>query len=128
MSVLDGPARSVAQTLLSQFGTDVTLIEPSGGSFDPETQSVSGDAEIRHEVNGLVESYSALTARSAESEQRSVQQGDRKITVAAADSGLDGEPTTDWTAEVDGTSYEVVGIDPVRSGDQVSLWILQVRR
>jgi len=130
MGILDAPLRNVSKNLLGTFGTDVTLVEPDENTdYDPSSRTVSGGFDIEHEVSALVESFSSLTTRFSVSQDNShVEAGDLGVVVAASDAGLGATPDADWGAEIDGVRYEVVGVDPVRSGDEIALYVLQVRR
>lgn len=121
MGVLDGPIRSVASSVLDAAGATVTLIEPSGGSYDPASGTRKGSADTRHEVSAVIEDADARRMRDETSPQ-----GEKKVTVAAQD--LDVTPNQSWSVEFGDVTWEVRAVDEIRSGDEVALYELWVEQ
>lgn len=127
MGILDGPLRGVAMTLIGRFGTTATFVTPGGVFFyDPETGKPVRDPEAEQTVSVVVEDYPALQTSGGEAAAQDIRRGDKKLTVAAA--ALRQAPTTETVVRFGGLEYTVVKVDAVYSGDQVALYVLQVRR
>lgn len=118
-TALDTALRDVASTVLSRFGTSVTIRTVTPGTY----QTATGDATDTSSdavVKGFWEEYRATEIIGL------VQQGDRKLTLAAKD--LSAAPRVHKDKVVDGgKEYEIVSVEEVRSGDEAAIYVLQCR-
>lgn len=130
MAVLDGPARSVADQLLSQFGTDVTFIgrvDAEADDYDPDEGEFPMASDESVTVPGQI-------AEATIPEQDGVRQADFTITVPAnafeqeASTASFSAPEVGQRVQFDGREHDVVDIDPTYSGDQVATYRVHVRR
>lgn len=137
MGTLDGPARSVASQLLSQFGTDVTFTgrtDTESGDYDPATGEFPLASDESITVQGTISDYKARFKETQSAE--GAKQADFTVTVAAsafeaaASGALVGfsAPETGQRVVFGGRSHEVVHVDPQYSGDQVATYRVHVVR
>lgn len=134
MGVLDGPARSVADQLLGQFGTDVTFIarvDAEADDYDPDELSFPRASDESVTVSGQVSDFKA---RPKTTESDGVRQADFTVTVPAnafeeaASAVSFSAPETGHRVKFGGREHDVVDIDPLYSGDQVATYRVHVRR
>jgi hypothetical protein len=117
---LDTRMRSLAQRLTDKFGKAVVLREFAGNTFDPSTgQNTASYTD--HNANAVVRSYAERLIDGS-----SVQVGDLEVSVPAKD--LTFVPDTQDRLRMDGVEYAIVNPQRTYSGEQVALYVLQVRR
>lgn len=126
MGALDGPVRQAAAQAIGAVGATVTLvtIEDEVNAYRPEDGTYTR-AEKDLTVSAVIED-----ADTRESEREDTNpKGEKKVSVPAADSGLNGRtPKESWNVEFGGTTWDVRAVDEVRSGDQVAVYELWVAK
>lgn len=120
MGRLDRPLRKVAQTVLKQFGTDVTFTSSTPGGYDPATGTVSDAATSSYTVKGRLDEYQARELNDT------IQVGDRRLTIAAAD--VNTAPDVNDSVTVAGVAYDIVRVENVMGTDENVYYVLQLRR
>jgi hypothetical protein len=115
---LDTPLRKVAQTVLTKFGTAVT-IRRVAGTYDVAT-GISTPSNSDTTVKGRLGNY---TDREL---SNTVHAGDRKLEIAAADLAF--QPSVDDEVLIAGVSYDIVNVKPTLATDLPALYVLQLRR
>lgn len=123
MSILDGPLRTVAQTVLNTFGKAGTLVLVTPGAYDPATGNTAAPTEASFSVRAISEQYKA---RFAIAESDGVRQGDLQRTIAAL--GVSRQPANTDRYTEDSITYKVVHVDIVSGGDLGVLYILHLKR
>lgn len=118
MTVLDAALRSVASTLVGQFGTDVTLVIP-GTTQNEDTGVVSG-SDTTETHKGSVQRY-----RVDQIDGTRILPGDVKVILAAAD--WTATPTAGQRIRFGGHEHQVVNVSSTYSGDQVASYVVQAR-
>lgn len=113
MGVLDGPIGKVAKTLIDTFGQSVVLKEVITGEFQPATDSVA-NTPLEHPVKAVV------PQKVSREGQALMKEGDQVHLVAA--DALPREPTTDWLLISGDREYEIVGVNPVISGERAAMY------
>lgn len=120
MGVLDAPLRSVASTLVGQFGRAFTL-RRTATTHDPDTNSVT-ETHTNYTVTGIQEDYNAV-----ERDGQVVRFGDYRVLLAAQDLSITPTPATDELRD-GSTALTIVSVERIYSGEQVAAYRLQVRR
>ena len=118
MTLLDGPIRKVAKTVIDRFGTDVTL-RAIGRSTYNVTNGASTQTPTDSPLKGILSEYNAYEIGDT------IKAGDRKLEIAA--SALSSAPTTGDQVLVGNGLYRIVRIRIHMSGDQAALYELQLR-
>lgn len=114
MGILDGPIGKVAQTLIDRFGQDVVLKEVITGVFQPASDSVA-NTPLEHPVRAVVPQKVSREGKAL------MKEGDQVHLVAAA--AIPGKvPTTDWLLVSGAREREIVGVNPVISGEQAAMY------
>lgn len=125
MGVLDAPMGRASVALIARFGKLVTLRTPAG-VYSVETGGVSGDP-VDLAVRAQMEAYPAVQTMGGSVEgSDGVQRGDMKVTLAAKSVPV--KPETTQQVVIDGDVYGIVKADPIYSGDEAALYVLQCRR
>ncbi len=115
MTELDTELGPLALDTINEFGKSVTLTPPDGsGDYDPDTASVDASPGTAKLVKAIVEDDNVRGL---------VEGASKKLTVAAQ--GLD-MPGMDWSATLGGTTYAVLNVAAIYSGELACLYVLQV--
>ena len=130
-TALDLQIRPVATDLIGQFGRTVIVRHVENG-YNPQTDETT---TVRTDIStkGVIEGYSAKLMQAkytmAGSERATlIQVGDLQVTVPGE--AFDSSPLPADVVFLDSTSgslYTIVSVEPVYSGEQVAIYILQVR-
>jgi len=143
MGALDAALGTVSKQLIDQFGTPLVLRQVDDGEYDTTT---GRKERIRRDriVKGVFEPYRARFAKGRP--PSGTRASEFQITIAAqqgSDPDLFRAPAetdqvvlgawvnygTDELPDVRGGEvHEIVHVDPIRSGDDVALYVLHVRR
>lgn len=126
MGTLDGPARQAAAQAIAAVGATVTLLEGSGGDYDPATGTVKGHADLSHEVPAVIEEADSQSGE----RERTSPHGMKKVTVPALklEEKTDNAPSKSWRVEFGSVTWDVTAVDEEYSGDQVALYVLWVEQ
>jgi len=121
MSVLTSMAM---QTLVNQFGQEVTLRKPNYGSYNPETGTVQGNSNQNYTVKCYMAEYS-LT----EVNNDSILMGDRKALLPANDTSGSSLPEPDAEDQIIGfgDTVKIVSVQSIYHADTLACYICQVR-
>lgn len=118
MSFIDGIARSQAASAINTYGKTATLNKLSTGTYNPATGSVTGSLTA-YAVKVLIEAYKANLI-----DGTIIQASDYKATLAALNNQA---PDQDDTLTVDGVTGRIVSVGPIYAGEQIAVYVLQVR-
>lgn len=112
--------RSIAASMLTDKGQQMTLNKRTSGAYDPAT-GASTVTSVPHTVTGAVFDFPAALI-----DGTLIQQGDKKVLVSAL--GLTVEPdTTNDTLEIGGLTHVIVSARKTSPAGTTVLWTLQVR-
>jgi len=111
-------------TVVTRYGTEVTLTKPTYGAYNPATGTVGAGTSASYTVKCYFADYN-LT----ELNNDSVVMGDRKAVFPHLDtSGVAlPEPDAEDTISGQGDPVKVVGVQKIYSGDSLLCYICQVR-
>ena len=111
-------------TMVSRYGTSVTLTKPTYGAYDPATGTIGAGTSTNYTVKCYFADYN-LT----ELANDSVVMGDRKALFPSVDtSGVAlPEPDEEDTITGRGDPVKIVGVRKIYSGDSLVCYICQVR-
>lgn len=122
MTILDDALVPAVSDLLTNIvGTDMTFTVPSG-TFDPTTNSLSGESDDPK----VWKASPPAPASIKYVETGVVQAGDLEIIVAA--SGITFTPVVNTKVEFDSTTWRVVHLDEIKSGDDTCAYVMHLRR
>lgn len=119
---LDTSVRRAAQRVIQKVGTFVVFRRITVGVYNTATRTV-GNASTDYEVKLRFDSY---TDRETLASAGSVQSGDRKGLIAAAD--LPVVPLPKDQVVVEEVTYDVVKVDQDTAQDLAAIYVLQLRR
>lgn len=131
MTVLDGPLRGVAKTLLGQLGKTVTYRRIVAGDYDPQTSDTWPETKTTATIAVQVEDTNRLEKLGFELTGE-IRTGDFGLVLAAQafeeafGAGL--RPEGGDEVDFESKTYRVLQVKPLYSGDQVATYTLQVRR
>lgn len=131
MTELDEIFVPEALALLDEFGKAISYIHRTRGAKNLSTGKSSGTTS-KHSVKAYPEEYSPreLVAGTGESKASGILAGDKKLYIAAASFVGYADPTKDDAVEIASATdrFTVMEVNRVWSGEEVALYILQVRR
>jgi len=112
------------QTMVNQFGQEVTLRKPSYGSYDPTTGTVGSTANTDYTVKCYMAEFNL-----SEVNNDSILMGDRKALLPSQDtSGATlPEPDAEDTILGFGDTVKVVSTQKIYHADTLVCYICQVR-
>lgn len=121
MTALDKKARATAQRLVDKYGKAIT-IRRTVSSYDPATGTETTTNTDYSTKTAPPENY-----RLDQIDGTLVKRGDQRLLVAAQ--GLSIEPSAQTDSVImDATTWAVVAVEAIWSGEQVAGWYIQVRR
>lgn len=136
MALLDGPFRSLANTLLSVMGAAATLERTTPGTFDPlqnedilpteATESVKISPPERFKIESL--NRLPIGGEFASTLRGQVQQGDFWCLLAASATTIGVVENQTYRLQVAGDWFKVISYEPIYSGDLVAAYFLHLRR
>lgn len=94
--------------LITEFGQGATLNDTTPGAYDPVTGETTGDTPITQPCQLMLLEYTANESGIKYAEGSQVQNGDKKIMIAAQ--GLTWAPALTTTITADGAIWRVVNI------------------
>lgn len=118
MTALDQALRPLAQNLIGQFGKSMIYRHKIAGVYDPVTDSKNEQIED-YPVFGVIECYQEHQLSGL------IEQGDLKVTIAAIELPID--PMIQDELIIEEADHRIVNVGKEWSGEQVALYILQVR-
>lgn len=123
---LDDIMVPLAYDLLQEFGKSMQLTHILSATYSTST-GVNSPSSSTQTVKGLVEEY-ADNMRDVMGDRQAgtIVLGDKKITFAA--SGLTYPPEIADKIVVGGVTYNVVNVSSVYSGEEIALYMMQVRK
>jgi len=112
------------QTLVNQFGQEVTLRKPNYGSYDPSTGTVASTTNTDYTVKAYMAEYSL-----SEVNNDSILMGDRKALLPARDTSNATIPEPDAEDQIIGfgDTVKIVSIQSIYHADTLACYICQVR-
>jgi len=112
------------QTLVDQFGREVTLRKPNYGSYDPSTGTVASTTNTDYTVKAYMAEYSL-----SEVNNDSIFMGDRKALLPARDTSNTTIPEPDAEDQIIGfgDTVKVVSVQSIYHADTLACYICQVR-
>lgn len=109
-----------ASAMLAEFGEAVTIAFPGTPSFDPVTGApLSGGVGAQYTAKGYPGQYGAN-----EVDDSVIKSGDIRLILER----IAQRPDVGCTALVDGVTYRVMAVRPVRKAGQDVIYICQLRR
>lgn len=132
-SPLDKPLRKVSRSLLRKFGVPVTVsLKGDPGVYNPTTRMAADpDDPVAVPTRALVEPFKARVQERQGGgglTSSAVRAREAKWTVPALDFEASRGPRPGDQAVLGNYTFEVLGVDPVYSGEQVAIYELHVRR
>lgn len=116
---LDSALQSVASRVLTIFGTSVTIRRVTVGTYSTATRS-QAPTNTDYMVKGRLDNYTDKEI------QGTIQAGDRKLTIAAADVVF--VPVPHDKAVIGSVPFDVVAVTREQVVDSPALYILQIRQ
>lgn len=121
MATLDALFRDLAKTLIADFGTTATL-RSTTATYSAATGK---NSETTSDVSVEISPPAPVSANRIN--DTTVLVGDMECLVAAK--GLTGVPTLNRdTLIFGGFTWDIVGVDPIYSGDDIAAYTLRLRR
>jgi len=127
MSGLDSIAGPLALKLIAKFGTPISYTSVVTGAYNPVTSSASVTPTV-YQISGVIDEYAESLRFLGEKLQNktSIQEGDKKVTIAA--SGLAFTPNIGDLITAFGVRYVVTSIASQTSGSAIALYVLHLRK
>lgn len=110
---------ATATAQLADKGRDVQIIYATEGTYDPNTDTLSGDSDNTVTTRALVTNFNQRDVSAG-----LVEAGDKQVIIAAA--GITKPKTGDKV--LDGEEFRVVTVTEIKPGDTAVLYKLQVRK
>jgi len=112
------------QTMVDQFGQEVTLRKPNYGSYNPSTGTTQGNSYQNYTVKAYMAEYSL-----SEVNNDSILMGDRKALLPARDTSNTAIPEPDGEDQIIGfgDTVKIVSVQSIYHADTLACYICQVR-
>ena len=126
MSAFYDRMAATALRLIAQYGQTATLTDVVAGEYDPITGVGTGGATLTQTGQLILLEYTSAEAGIINASGSLVQQGDKKIMLAAK--GLEWAPTTTATILADGLTWIIVNIKSTNPAGTPLVYELHGRR
>lgn len=126
MSAFYDEMAEVTLELIAEFGQAGTLISVTEGEYDPVTGFGAEPVTLSQTGQLILLEYSIQEAGISNAAGSLVQQGDKKIMLAAG--GLDWEPTMTTTIDAGGVTWTITGIKAINPAGTPLLYEIHGRR
>ncbi|MFI8643884.1 hypothetical protein ACIGJK_03645 [Pseudomonas iridis] len=126
MSAFYDRMAATALRLIERFGLTATLSEVTPGEYDPVTGVETGGATLTQTGQLILLDYTTQEAGIINAAGSLVQQGDKKIMLAAK--GLEWPPTMTTTVLADGLTWTIVNIKSTNPAGTPLVYELHGRR
>lgn len=126
MSAFYDRMAATALRLIGRFGLTATLSEVTPGEYDPVTGVETGGATLTQTGQLILLDYTAQEAGIINAAGSLVQQGDKKIMLAAK--GLEWPPTMTTTVLADGLTWTIINIKSTNPAGMPLVYELHGRR
>ena len=126
MSAFYDEMADVALELIAEFGQAGTLTSVTEGEYDPVTGFGTDPVTLTQTGQLVLLDYTAQEAGIINAAGSLVQQGDKKIMLAAK--GLDWEPTMTTTIDAGGFTWAITGIKATNPAGTPLLYEIHGRR
>lgn len=126
MSAFYDRMAATALRLIERFGLTATLSEVTPGEYDPVTGVETGGATLTQTGQLILLDYTAQEAGIINAAGSLVQQGDKKIMLAAK--GLEWPPTMTTTVLADGLTWTIINIKSTNPAGMPLVYELHGRR
>jgi hypothetical protein len=112
---------NTALRLVTENGRSMTLRNKSEGTYNPNTNTITGSSATDESVIGVVRDYSKVQI-----DNQNIKVGDKIVMLAAQ--GIAGNVDQD-SIIIDGPDeWYVISVEEIKPGDTILLYTLQVRR
>lgn len=126
MSAFYDRMAATALRLIERFGLTATLSEVTPGEYDPVTGVETGGATLTQTGQLILLDYTTQEAGIINAAGSLVQQGDKKIMLAAK--GLEWPPTMTTTVLADGLTWTIINIKSTNPAGTPLVYELHGRR
>ena len=126
MSAFYDRMAATALRLIERFGLTATLSEVTPGEYDPVTGVETGGATLTQTGQLILLDYTVQEAGIINASGSLVQQGDKKIMLAAK--GLEWPPTMTTTVLADGLTWTIINIKSTNPAGTPLVYELHGRR
>lgn len=126
MSAFYDRMAATALRMIERFGLAATLSEVTPGEYDPITGAETGGATLTQTGQLILLDYTAQEAGIINAAGSLVQQGDKKIMLAAK--GLEWPPTMTTTVLADGLTWTIINIKSTNPAGTPLVYELHGRR
>jgi len=116
---------ATALRLIERFGQTITLRDTVPGEYDPVTGGSTPETTVDQPAQAILQDYALQQAGMSYAEGTVIQQGDKKILVAAQ--GLT-PPTLTTTVIADGATWTIVNIKEINPAGTPLVYEIQGRR
>lgn len=125
MSAFYDRMSATALRLIERFGQTITLRDTVPGEYDPVTGGSTPETTVDQPAQAILQDYAIQQAGMSYAEGTVIQQGDKKILVAAQ--GLT-PPQLTTTVLADGATWTIVNIKEINPAGTPLVYELQGRR
>ena len=115
-------ATGVANRLITKYGGSVTLVYKTGGTYDKATMTATGEGTITNTVSATP----PQPYRTDEIDGTTLQTGDLRTYIPSHQ--VTSAPPKGASVTVDGEQWRIMETNPVKSGNDVCMYELQLRR
>ena len=125
MSAFYDRMSATALNLIARFGQTITLRDTVPGEYDPVSGAQTPGVEVDQPAQAILQDYALQQAGMSYAEGTVIQQGDKKILVAAQ--GLT-PPQLTTTVIADGATWTIVNIKEINPAGTPLVYEIQGRR
>ena len=123
-TALDTKLRAVALRLIDDYGQDAIFVVPTTSTYDPDTGATTetGPTEYTEKISPP-RGYKANMI-----DGNVVQRGDRQAYIAASGLAFTSETGLEVRLTDAEEVWRIVGVQEIFSGEQIAVYVLQMRR
>lgn len=119
-----------ASRLINKYGTSMILTTFTDGVYDPTTSQIVRSSTSQT-VNGLIEEYAdsiRFLGNKVETGGNLIQEGDKKVTIAAQDLNQTAPDVNKGTLTVRGIVYNIIGVAAQQVDSLVAYFVFHLRK
>jgi len=113
---------------LATVGADATFIQTPAGVYDPATGDVTEGTQTNTSVKAIPQYRQGSGERLARNIQKSTIFAPEDLLTGIAGDALAIAPDIGDEMLIGSVRYKITGIDPIRSGDDIALYLLRIEQ
>ena len=111
---------SIAETLLVEYGRDITLVSVNPGTYDAQSDTTIGGSESQTTVKAVVTDFVL-----SQIDGTIILRGDKLVIISGQSSII---PSVNDKLKIDSKTYRIISVENITPGGASIIYKLQVRQ